>query len=640
MPVVAVGHGRYAPGMHRLMMTFVAASLTLSHVDGQPRDPLPLRVEARLGDRFNPTSPGRVDLGGWLGERVALNASRRLAEVDLEPLLAGYRKKPGSHPWIGEHIGKWMHAATLAWADTGDVRLREKLDYAARELIAAQEADGYLGTYEPAQRFGLFANADWDVWSHKYCLIGLLTYHQYTGSAEALAAARRAADLLIRTFGAGGKSILSAGTHVGMAATSVLEPIVVLYRVGGDERYLAFARSIVAAWDEPGGPRVLETLTKTGAVNQTANGKAYEMLSNLVGLCELARATGETRLLTPAVNAWEDIVRNQLYITGSASAGEHFRAAHELPNEQKANVGETCVTVTWMQLCMQLLRITGDAKYADEFERAAYNHLCAAQRPDGGAWCYYTSLDGKKPYGDATNCCLSSGPRGLTLVPAVAYLTSVREGTPYIVINTFETSAARLVIPDAGGKRGDGQAGGGYELVIEQASGFPRAGSATITFSPPQEAVFGVLIRGPRWAQPVRVREAPAARYDDGGWLVVPPRSWKAGDSLHLEFALTARAVRGDFGNAGSAALTWGPFVLAYDKAENPGGPAPAEARLIEGTRPTLLAPPDNEGTGNPLRFGFELRRVGDASVVRATLVPFADAGRTGGEYRVWLPAE
>ena len=60
-------------------------------------------------------------------------------------------------------------------------------------------------------------------------------------------------DLLIATFPAK-KSILAAGTHVGMAATSVLEPIVLLYRFTGDERYLDFARYIVKSWDEPNGP--------------------------------------------------------------------------------------------------------------------------------------------------------------------------------------------------------------------------------------------------------------------------------------------------------------------------------------------------------------------------------------------------
>ena len=81
-----------------------------------------------------------------------------------------------------------------------------------------------------------------------------MTYYQYTGDEAALEACRKMADLLIATFPAK-KSILAAGTHKGMAATSVLEPIVLLYRATGDERYLQFARYIVNSWDQPTGPR-------------------------------------------------------------------------------------------------------------------------------------------------------------------------------------------------------------------------------------------------------------------------------------------------------------------------------------------------------------------------------------------------
>src|SRR5947199_6847597 len=137
-------------------------------------------------------------------------------------MLAGFRKRPGEQAWIGEHVGKWLHAATLAWVNTGDPALRAKLDRVVAGLIATQEPDGYLGTYTPDKRFGLYRGADWDVWVHKYDLIGLLTYYQYTQNAEALAAARRIGDLLINTFGDDKKSIVSAGTHKGMAATSIL----------------------------------------------------------------------------------------------------------------------------------------------------------------------------------------------------------------------------------------------------------------------------------------------------------------------------------------------------------------------------------------------------------------------------------
>ena len=165
-----------------------------------PVEPIPYKTPDRLPDVAHLLSPSRVTLGGWLGKRVSVNESVRLRNVDMEPLLAGYRKRPGSHPWNGEHVGKWLHAATLAWAYSGDPALKAKLDAVVADLIACQEPDGYLGTYVPEKRFGLFQGADWDVWSHKYNLIGLLTYHQYTGSQPALDACRRIGDLLIASF--------------------------------------------------------------------------------------------------------------------------------------------------------------------------------------------------------------------------------------------------------------------------------------------------------------------------------------------------------------------------------------------------------------------------------------------------------
>ena len=34
------------------------------------------------------------------------------------------------------------------------------------------------------RRFGLYPGADWDVWVHKYDLLGLLTYYHYTGGDQ------------------------------------------------------------------------------------------------------------------------------------------------------------------------------------------------------------------------------------------------------------------------------------------------------------------------------------------------------------------------------------------------------------------------------------------------------------------------
>ena len=587
-----------------------------------PIEPVPFRVPARLTDTAEILSPSRIHIDGWIGPRLAANEAKRLLAVDTGPLLAGFQHKPGSHPWIGEHVGKWLHAATLAWAYTGDPALRAKLDRVVAELVAAQEPDGYLGTYVPEKRFGLYDGADWDVWSHKYNLIGLLTYHQYTGNEAALGAARKIGDLLIATFPAR-KSILAAGTHMGMAATSVLEPVVLLYRFTGDERYLAFARYIVKAWDEPHGPKILATLLKEKAVSKTANGKAYEMLSNLVGVCELARVTGDRSMLEAVQNAWNDVVVNRLYLTGSASAGECFQPDHVLPNGPEAHICETCVTTTWIQLNLQLLRLTGEAKYGDELERTTYNHLAAAQHPRGDDWCYYTALEGTKPFDPGINCCHSSGPRGMALVPQTAYLTRRAEGAgKVLVVSTLESSRVTL-----------GDEFGG--AVGEQRSEFPRAGRSVLTIRLARPATFAVEVRVPAWAVPLRVRSGNQnVAIHPAGWAVIPPRDWNDGDTIELGFNLSSRLVLGDHGNAGRAALVWGPFVLAYDQNDNPGLPVAGAVGLVERQPPVTLA--DTRG-----RLEFSGRIVGRDGLdpKPATFVTFADAGASGSRYRVWLRA-
>lgn len=372
-------------------------------------------VAARLPDVVQLPEPWQVHLEGYLGQRVVNSERNRLLAVDENDLLDAFERREVEHQdWQGEHVGKFLHAATLAWRYTGDAALKTKLDRIVTRLLKTQEDDGYLGTYEHAQQW-----TSWDVWVHKYDLIGLITYARYTGNRPALQACRRIGDLLVATFPTR-KSIVDAGMHVGMASTSVLEPMVLLYRATGDSKYLEFARYIVRSWEEPHGPHLLSDLQNGKRVDQTANGKSYEMLSNLVGLCELARATGDKTLLVPVINAWHDIVTHQLYITGTTSHREHFGTPDELPNTAGANVGETCVTVTWIQLNAQLLRLTGDARYGDELERSFYNHLAAAQSTDGTLWCYYTPLEGIKPLSNRTSCCLSSGPRGMALLPLLA----------------------------------------------------------------------------------------------------------------------------------------------------------------------------------------------------------------------------
>jgi DUF1680 family protein len=576
-----------------------------------PVSPLPYKVAFVIPDAVQLSELSRVRVDGWLGNRIDANEKSRLLVVDTVPLLAGYIKKPGEQEWIGEHVGKWIDAATLAWAYSGDAELRAKIDPVVEQLISTQEPDGYLGTYAPDQRFGLYKGADWDVWSHAYNMIGLLTYYRYTGNEHALAAVRKMGDLLIATFPAK-KSILSAGTHVGMAATSVLEPVVELYRVTGDERYLDFARYIVKSYDEPGGPAIVRSLLAGKGVDQTANGKAYEMLANLMGICDMARVTGDRDLLLAVTNAWSDIVRNRLYPTGAASMFEHFPRDHVLPNSAADDICETCVTTTWIQLNLKLLEVTGKPEYANEIERSLYNHLAAAQNPKGDDWCYYTPLEGLKKYDKGITCCHSSGPRAMALAPTAAYL----QGDHVLYVDTFETSHASFSVD-------------GHEVALGLDSGFPRQGGATLTIRSDGGAFFALRIRVPDWAAPLHIN----GRDYGAGWAEIPERGWKDGEQVRFTYNLSGRVIPGEYANFSRAAFGWGPFILAADISRNGKMESP-ESLLMD----SRFAPTIADASGD-LQFSARARGPWDKDDVPVSLVPFADAGSSGGRYSVWLRA-
>src|ERR1017187_1433036 len=192
-------------------IALAAALLALITAEAAPIIPVPERIADAVPDRQDAQVPDRVQLGGWIGQRIQANEANRLVKLDAARLLEGFRKRPGRQSWDGEHVGKWLHAATLAWVSTGDPALREKLDYVAAELVKCQLADGYLGTYVESNRW-----KSWDVWAHKYNLIGLITYVRYTGNTAPLSACRRMADLLCNTFGdePGQRNIIKAGPHV------------------------------------------------------------------------------------------------------------------------------------------------------------------------------------------------------------------------------------------------------------------------------------------------------------------------------------------------------------------------------------------------------------------------------------------
>jgi len=530
--------------------------------------PLSAAVSNAVQDQFIPAAYEHARIEGLLGERLQANLEGRLLHVDEQRLLAGFQHRPGEQDWIGEHIGKYLHAGCNTWRNTHDPRLKAQMDRMVRALIATQMPDGYLGTYLDRNRW-----TSWDVWVHKYDLIGLLAYYDTFGYQPALDSARKIGDLLARTFGdtPGRRDIIRASTHQGMAATSVLEPMVDLYRHTGSPKHLEFCRYIVRAWGQPNGPKLVSSLTSSGSVYKTANAKAYEMMSDLVGALELYRLTGDRPLLEAASRAWDDIHTRRLYITGTASSHEHFQDDLALRGEESDDVGEGCATVTWLQLTTQLLRLTGDAKYAEQIERTVYNQLLGAQDPHNGNICYFTPLNGRKHATPGINCCVSSEPRGISMIPELA--AGQRGSGVAVVLYTpghIETPLAS----------------------IETSTDYPRSGAVDLTVRPRNAGSFPLYLRVPEWTAAYTVN-AGGETYTGtpGQWLTIE-RPWKDGDKVAVRIDMTVHLLPGGPTYNQSVAVQRGPQVLALEESLNPNvasmdtaGPVSARAQLRDATR-------------------------------------------------------
>jgi DUF1680 family protein len=569
-------------------------------------------------------SPEDVHFDGLLGARLAATAEGRLLRMDEDALLAGFRQRPGSHPWIGEHVGKFLHAAILASVYTGNAELREKVLRVTDGLLKTQLDDGYLGTYAPDRYW-----TSWDVWVHKYCLYGLLTVHRYLDDRAALAGARKIGDLMCRTFGPGKRDIIKSGTHVGMAATSIMEPMMMLYGATGEQRYLEFCSYLVESWNQEHGPHILESLLSHGKVNRTANGKAYEMMSNLVGLCELYRATGEERYLKACLNAWQDIVDNQMYVTGGTSLGEHFQPDHHLPNSGR--VSENCAHVTWLQLNAQLLRLTGEARFAEVLETLIYNHLFASQHPAGWEICYFTPLEGTKPYGSGINCCTSSNSRGVMLIPTFAYSVSGRD----VYANIHAPGQVSFTLPDSVG---------GPQIVVRQTADYPNEARLSYEVDAKQPARFSLWVRIPAWCREPRctVNGTETDIRVERGYARIR-REWQQDDLVEMALPMPVEIVEGEHGNDGLLAVRRGPLIYAIDEGDNPGLPPLAAVGLSPGAEATVLEAnlSDRTWPGERLivlgaALAPRFRKPAESPTIR--LRPFADAGHSGSRYRVWLP--
>ena len=612
------------------------ANAGLESVPRGARDGASACVAPRRSDAFTRLPLRDVHLAGRLGGAIDLCVRHRVLAQDPEHLIEPFRQRRETNCWSSEFWGKWFISAVAAARYTGDPDALAAVGRSARSMMATQSSDGYIGTYAPQNHL-----ATWDVWGRKYTLLGLLAYHDLTGDRAALASARRLADHLLTEVGPGRASIVKNGAYRGMASSSVLEPMVLLFNRTGDPRYLAFAQHIVAEWETPDGPRLVSKALAGVPVAERfpppakwftwENGqKAYEMMSCYEGLLELYRVTGTPEYLTAVVRTYENIRDTEINVAGSGASMECWYGGAARQTEQARHMMETCVTMTWMKLGQNLLRLTGDPRIADDIERSAYNALLASMLPDGSSFAKYSPLAGHRALGEiqcdsGLNCCTANGPRALLMLPETALMTSP-DG---VVVNLYGASTATAALS------------GGGRVRIEQATGYPVSGGIALKLTPDRARAFALRLRIPAWSErsTVMVNGAPVADVRPGEYARIE-RTWRAGDEVRLDLDLRARVLRAQGTGNRHVAVARGPVLLARDSRF--GGDVDDVASLrADAEGHVELTPAPNRGSSTWMAFATAFDQGLHDTKGELLLTDYASAGNAWSEtnrFRVWLP--
>jgi uncharacterized protein len=503
---------------------------------------LALLQPAAGADMLVPLDLREVKVGGEIGRRVDVTIKNNLLVLDADgDFLRPFLEEPRRGSFVG--LGMLLDATVKFAASSDDPQVHALRKHLVAEILRAQEADGYIGTFPPPTRILTL----WDVHEMSYVIWGLLEDHRYFGEAESLAAARKAADYLVKNW-----SLLPPDWGVGadvaphVAFTGLERMMLALHRASGDPAYLQFCTQTRALpqWD----------LGIVIGRRPGIEGHIYAYMARCLAQLELHRMQPSPKLLGPTQRALEFMTeRDGMLVTGSSGQCEIWTA----DQDARGDVGEACALAYQIRVYDSLLRMNGDPRMGDLMERTIFNALFASQSPDGRRLRYFAPLEGDRVYWKTdTYCCPCNFRRIIAELPALVFYRT-QDG---IAVNLYAPAQAKLELAS------------GLPVVIRQETDYPNSGRVRIGVDPEQPEEFSLRLRIPAWAEDARVTvngEPSTGELKPGTFLELR-RPWKRGDQVRLDMPMPWRLVQGRQRQAGRVAVMRGPQVFCLNPAQNP----------------------------------------------------------------------
>ena len=488
-------------------------------------------------------------LDGPLKKARDLNI-KTLLQYDCDRLLAPYRKEAGLEPraktypnWDGldGHVGGHYLTAMAINAATGNAECQRRMEYMISELQLCADANaknhpewgrGYVGGMPNSERiWSTFKKGDFGVyfgsWAPFYNLhkmyAGLRDAWLYCGNEQAktlfLGFCDWAIDLTSDLSDEQMERMLG-NEHGGMN-----EVLADAYAITQEPKYLSVAMRFSHR-------RLLTPMSQR--VDNLDNMHANTQVPKVVGFERIAELSGDEPYHEAASFFWDIVTGERSLAFGGNSRREHFpskEACTDFIND--IDGPETCNTNNMLKLTEDLHRRNPEARYADYYELATFNHILSSQHPEHGGYVYFTPARPRhyRNYSapnEAMWCCVGTGMENHGKYGQFIY-THVGNA---LYVNLFV--ASELNWKEKG-------------LTLRQETDFPYAETSRITIaeapSPRGRAGGGaLLIRYPGWVKPgqfkVSVNGQPVDIITGPSSYVAINRQWKKGDVVEVSFPM------------------------------------------------------------------------------------------------------
>ena len=482
-------------------------------------------------------------LAGPLQHARELNI-KTLLQYDCDRLLAPYRKEAGLEPkaktypnWDGldGHVGGHYLTAMAMNAATGNAECRQRMEYMISELQECADANvknhpewgrGYVGGMPNSERiWSTFKKGDFGTyfgsWAPFYNLhkmyAGLRDAWVYCGNEQAKQLFIGFCDWAIDlTAGLSDEQMeqMLGNEHGGMN-----EVLADAYAITGDRKYLDVAKRFSHR-------RLLTPMSQRQ--DNLDNMHANTQVPKVVGFERISELSGDEVYHNAADFFWDIVTGERSLAFGGNSRREHFpskEACMDFIND--IDGPESCNTNNMLKLTEDMHRRNPEARYADYYELATFNHILSTQHPEHGGYVYFTPARPRhyRNYSapnEAMWCCVGTGMENHSKYEQFIY---THKGNA-LYVNLFV--ASELNWKDKG-------------IELRQETSFPYSETSRITINK-GKGQFPLMVRYPGWVKPgqfeVKVNGQEIDLITGPSSYVCIDRKWKKGDVVDVSFPM------------------------------------------------------------------------------------------------------